>query len=465
MHAIWRNNGLDMEKFYAIVEEQKKRYMEELFCFLKQKSISATGEGIDQTVEMLRDYMETAGIRTRLLPTSGHPAVYGEVITSPVLPTVLIYGHYDVQPADEKDGWDQDPFTPFIRNERIFCRGSSDDKGQLFTHIKAVEAWHSVYGSLPLNLKFLFEGEEETGSPNLNDLVRENAALLQCDLVVISDSHIHESQRPTIILGLKGMLYIQLCAMGASKDLHSKFAASVESPVWRLLQLLGTMRDCNGNILIDGFYDSIKLPTEAEKKAIEAIPYDKEQILKNLGADALRSSETYGDHYFWNMMFEPTCNIDGIIAGYTEEGAKTVLPSSAKVKIDFRLVPGQDPQDILDKLKRHLEKYGFGDITVKQEGMMYPSRADAESPYVQAIAEAITAAWGQSPLIYPSIGGSGPNYIFTQNLGVECITVPYAGADQNNHGVNENMLVKGFYNGIKTNGEMIKRLSVLGGVK
>ena len=453
-----------MDKYYQFVETNKKRYMEELFCFLRQKSISATGEGMEQTVKLLRDYMEEAGIKTRLLATEGYPAVYGEVISSPVLPTVLIYGHYDVQPAEE-DGWETPPFEPAIRNGKIFCRGSSDDKGQLFTHIKAVEAWHAVFGRLPLNLKFLFEGEEETGSPHLNCLVRENRQLLSCDLVIISDSHIHESGTPTIILGLKGMLYVELTAKGAERDLHSKFAAALENPAWRLMQLLLTLRDREGNILIDGFYDGIKPPTEAEKEAIEQIPYDETQIRNNLGAKALRSSSSYGSHYFWNMMFEPTCNIDGFETGYTGEGAKTVLPSRAKAKLDFRLIPGQDPERIFMLLQRHMKKYGYEDIEVKEEGIMMPCRADANSPYVECIAKAIEAAWGKKPLLYPSIGGSGPNYIFTENLGVECITVPYAGADQNNHGVNENMSVEGFYNGIRTNGEMIERISRSGGVR
>lgn len=453
-----------MDKYYQFVEANKIRYMEELFCFLRQKSISATGEGIDQTVELLRTYMEEAGIHTRLLPTEGHPAVYGEVISSPVLPTVLIYGHYDVQPAEE-EGWETPPFEPVLREGRIFCRGSSDDKGQLFTHIKAVEGWHSVFGKLPLNLKFLFEGEEETGSPHLDQLVKKHRELLACDLVIISDSHIHESGTPTIILGLKGMLYVELKVGGAEKDLHSKFAAALESPVWRLIHLLMSIRDQEGRILIDGFYDGIKPATEAEKKAIEAIPYDKEQIINNLGAQALRSSPSYGDHYFWNMMFEPTCNIDGFTAGYTGEGAKTVLPSEARAKLDFRLIPGQDPRRILELLKKHMIEKGFGDTAVKEEGIMMPCRASADSPYVKCIAQAIEAAWGKKPLLYPSIGGSGPNYIFTENLGVECITVPYAGADQNNHGVNENMLVEGFYNGIRTNGEMIERISRLRGAR
>ncbi len=432
--------------------------MEELFRFLSQKSISATGEGMTETVDMLQVFMEDAGIETRLLSTDGWPALYGEIGDPADGPTALIYGHYDVQPAVKEEGWAEDPFSPYIAGDKIVCRGASDDKGQLFTHIKAVEAWRQACGSLPVHLKFLFEGEEEIGSPHLHQLVGENRHLLDCDLVIISDSHIHESGRPVIILGLKGMLYVQLSVEGGSKDLHSKFAAVVESPVWRLIEALSSLRDEAGQILIDGFYDSAIPPSPAEKEAAEQIPLNEEQILKNLGVNRLRSSKTYGSQYFHNMMFEPTCNIDGIQAGYTGEGAKTALPANAMAKLDFRLVPGQEPERVLELLKQHLIKKGFTDIQVSVEGMMRPCRTNLKEPYVEEIGQAIERAWGQAPLLYPSIGGSGPNYIFTQHLGVPCITVPYAAADQNNHGVNETMIVKGFYNGILTNGEIIRGL-------
>lgn len=452
-----------MDAFYNYVEENRSRFLEELFILLKQKSISATGEGIEETLEILRSYMESSGIATRMIPTAGKPALYGEIIRSKELPTILIYGHYDVQPAEKEDGWETDPFEPVIKNGKIFCRGVSDDKGQLFTHVKAVETWENVYGDFPVNLKFIFEGEEEVGSPNLSALVKDNADLLQCDFVILSDSHIHESGRPVVILGLKGMLCVQLTMRGAERDLHSKFAASIESPVWRLLNLLSGLRDKEGKVCIDGFYEKIRAASTAEKECMDEIPYDKQQVMDNLRTKSLRSSEKYGDHYYWNMVFEPTCNIDGFLAGYTGDGSKTVLPKEAMAKIDFRLVPDQDPMEIFELLKKHLDKNGFSDVKVELHSVMKPCRTDPKDPYVVCIKEAIKAAWGEEPLLYPSIGGSGPNYIFTEHLKVPCITVPYAGADQNNHGVDENMSVKYFYNGIKTNGEIIRVIGSLGG--
>lgn len=453
-----------MEAFYHFIEQNKNHFLKELFQFLRQKSISATGEGMRETPSMLQLCMEEAGMQTIILPSKGYPAVYGEILASTEAPTVLIYGHYDVQPAEE-DEWMSPPFEPVIREERIYCRGASDDKGQLFAHVKAVDAWRRSIGKLPVNVKFLFEGEEEIGSPHLDQLVRENRELLQCDLVIISDSHIHESGRSTIILGLKGMLYVELIAKGGRKTLHSKYAAVVESPVWRLIHFLESIRSREGHVLIDGFYDGIVPVSEAERRAIEAIPYAKEQIRENLGVEKLRTSLTYGSHYFWNMMFEPTCNIDGFLAGYTGNSAKTVLPSEAIAKLDFRLVPGQDPDRIYQLLEDHLDRFGFYDIVPKKISCMKPCRAAADSVYVNCIAQAIKAAWGISPLLYPSIGGSGPNHIFTEYLDVECITVPFAGADQNNHGANENLSVQGFMNGIRTGGTIMEKLSRLGGAR
>lgn len=451
-----------MKAFYSYIEKEKNRFMAELFELLSQKSISSTGEGINDTINILSAYMKKAGISVRTIETEGYPALYGEVIISKKLPTILVYGHYDVQPARKDDGWDKDPFKPYVKNGRIVARGSSDDKGQLFTHIKAIETWKNVYGDLPINIKMLFEGEEEIGSPNLDKLVKDNCELLKCDLVIVSDSHIHESLYPVIIMGLKGMLYVEMRSKQLKRDLHSKFAAAVESPVWRLLQMLQTLRDSKGSILLENFYDEVIMPSEIESSLIKSIPYDKKQILDNLGVDSLRETINYGDNYYYNMMFEPTCNIDGIRAGYIDDGAKTVLPSEASVKIDFRLVPNQNPEKVLEMLKKHLVKNGFDDIEITYTQMMYPCRADVNSKYVEAIRNAIYNAWNKKPLIYPSIGGSGPNYIFSEKLGVDCITVPYAGADQNNHSVNENMIIEGFYNGIKTNGEIIKEIGALG---
>jgi len=284
-------------------------------------------------------------------------------------------------------------------------------------------------------------------------------------VVVLSDSHIHESGRPVMILGLKGMLYVQLTMKGAERDLHSKFAASIESPVWKLINLLSSLRDPRGKICIDGFYDRIRAASDAEKQCMDQMPYDKQQVMDNLRTKSLRSSENYGDNYYWNMVFEPTCNINGFLAGYTGEGSKTVLPKEAMAKIDFRLVPDQDPEEIFELLLKHLEKNGFSDVKLEKLSEMKPCRTDPHNPYVASIKKAMWTAWGQEPLLYPSIGGSGPNFIFTEHLQVPCITVPYAGADQNNHGIDENMDIEFFFNGIKTNGEIIRELGSLGEVK
>lgn len=450
-----------MKEFYEYAAKHRERFLGELFGFLRQKSLSATGEGIPECAAMLKGFMEKAGIECRYLETEGHPAVYGEILVSPELPTVLVYGHYDVQPPGPRGEWDSDPFEPELRDGRIYCRGASDDKGQLFTHVKAAEIWNEVYGTFPLNMKYLFEGEEEVGSRNLENLVETHRELLACDLVVVSDSHIHESGRPSIILGLKGLLYVQLDLKGASRDLHSKFAAVVENPVWKAVELLRSLRDKRGFITIEGFYDDVREVLPSERWAEEEIPYDMQTMLQNYGIEKFEQSR-YGDDYFWNMMFEPTCNIAGINAGYTGEGAKTVLPHKALVKLDFRLVPDQDPQKILQLLRTHLEQKGFGDVEVTPLSMIHACRTPVDDPYVQVVSKAIENAWGEAPLLYPSIGGSGPNHIFTRHLKAQCITVPYAGADQNNHGPNESMILSGFFRGIETNGELMRLIAEAG---
>jgi len=437
-----------MEKMLLWVDQHHDQLLEELFAFLQQKSISATGEGIDVCAKMLQDMMEASGVQAQIFPTSGSPVVYGEVKEDPALPTVLIYGHYDVQPPEPIEEWYSDPFTPVIRNERIYCRGSSDNKGQLFCHIIAARVWKQFYGHLPVNVKYLFEGEEETGSPHLKDFVHDHQDLLSCDLILISDSHIHESGNPSLILGLKGMCSVELEAAGANRDLHSKYAATIHNPAWRLLQALQTLKSGN-TVTIPGFYDDVQAPSQEEVAACRALPFDKEAMLAEFGIDAFLSSRS-GDDYYYNMMFEPTCNINGLFSGYTGKGSKAVLPHTATARLDFRLVPNQTPEKIFELLCDYLNAQGFGDIKVTRQGDMQSSRTPIDNIYVSRISDAVKCIWGAEPYLYPSIAGSGPTYVFDSELRRPTITVPFAAADQNNHGPNESFILRGLWNGIKT---------------
>ena len=253
-----------MEKVFQYIHENEQRFMDDLFKFLRCRSISAQNDGVSECAELLRDMMIKAGIKTTIYPTARHPVVYGEIITDPELPTLLIYGHYDVQPPEPYELWHSDPFEPEIRNGYIYARGVSDNKSQLFAHVKGVEAYLNTYGKLPVNMKYLFEGEEEIGSPNLEPFCAANKELLKSDLVVMSDSHVHETGKPMLILGLKGLVYLQITLRGANRDVHSMKGSVIPSPMWRMVSLLNSIRGEDGFIKVEGFYDDVRplLPLE-----------------------------------------------------------------------------------------------------------------------------------------------------------------------------------------------------------
>lgn len=448
--------AMTLNEVYKSIDMRKEVFLEDLFCILRQRSISAQDDGVEECANLLADAMGKVGIKTHIFPTNRHPVVYGEIGPDDS-PTMLVYGHYDVQPPEPFELWDSDPFEPMIKMGRIYARGSSDNKGQLFAHVKGVQVYKEAFGRLPIKVKFIFEGEEEISSPNLEPFVESHRDLLRSDICVFSDSHVHEDGHPIVVLGLKGMLYVQLTVREGKKDLHSMYAASVASPVWRLVHLLSTLKGEDGFVKFQGFYDDVRPPLPEEIEAVERIPYDESSVLSVLGVNSLLEGR-YGGHHYKNLMFEPTCNIAGISAGYLGEGSKTVLPCVAKVKIDMRLVPDQKPQKIMEHLKNHMARCGYGDVEIKEFGSLEPSRTSIKHPFVGVIKEAVEDAWKEEAYVYPSIGGAGPNYVFEKHLKVPCITVPFAPPDQNNHAPNENITVAGYINGIKTSVAIINHL-------
>ena len=441
----------------AYIEANRERFLDELFRFLRQPSISTRDEGMQESADLLAGLMRDVGIETRVEQTPRHPIVAGEVLR-PDKPTVLVYGHYDIQPPEPLELWETPPFEPTIRNGKIYGRGTSDNKAQLFIYIKVIETLRAVAGELPLGFKFLYEGEEEIGSPNLAPFARANKDRLAADLTYFSDSHIHESGRPMLILGLKGMVYVELKVRGARIDQHSMRATGVPSPAWRLVWALNSMKTPDNRVAIDGFYDDVRPLTDLEEAAIEAIPADHDALLDFYGVDELLPGRIK-DGYYYNLISEPTCNIAGIISGYTGPGTKTVLPSVASAKVDMRLVPNQRPDDILAKLKRHLEAHGFGDIDVSSNHAIIPSRTPIDHPAVPVIVESLRDAYGKEPVVFPNIGGAGPNYVFTDILEQPCFVVPHATHDQANHAPNESMDLESFFAGIRTGVRVFPRLA------
>jgi len=443
---------------YRYIDSHVDEFVEGLKQLLSQPTISTQGVGVRETAELLRSIMHDIGITTQLIETPGAPAIYGEIIEEQGKPTVLIYGHYDVQPPDPLEAWVSPPFQPTVRDGRIYARGAGDNKGQLYAQLMAVKAHLTVNGKLPVNVKFLFEGEEESGSPNLDRCVAENKDRLKCDLVYISDGHLHESGRPLITLGVRGILYVELTMRGARRDLHSgNWGGPAPSAAWRMIELLNTMKDAKtGRILIEGFYDAIRQPTEAERRALRAIPFERKKVAEELGVSESELPEA--EEFYEMLMFRPTLNICGMMSGYTGQGMKTVIPSRASVKIDMRLVTDQDPDDIFDKFLKHVKRHA-PDVDVVKLGQMHPARTPLENKYTSIVVEAVKDATQKDPIIFPSAGGSLPLSAFTDTLKAPTVMVPYANFDESNHAPNENLKIENFVKGIRCCAALLDKLS------
>ncbi len=377
----------------------------------------------------------------------------------PGAPTVLLYGHYDVQPPDPLDAWVSPPFEPTIRDGRIYARGIGDNKGQHFAQILAIESHLAVHGELPCNVIFLLEGEEEIGSPHIADFVREHRDRLKADLVVTADGPIHDSGLPTVTFGVRGVASFELRARGAKRDLHSgNFGGVAPNPLWTLVHLLGTMKNAKGEITIEGFHDSIIPATELELQAARRLPLDPAEVKAELGLQ--RFDEPADRPVADRLMFHPTLTINGMHGGYGGPGSKTVLPHEALVKCDVRLVEAMTPAEIFEKVGAHVRKHA-PDVEFMPLNGMLPSKTPMDSPFAEPLRQAVVDAQGVEPLLYPSAGGSLPDYVFTKILGTDAFVVPYANADEANHAPNENLKLDCFLNGIRTGAAILSRVGRL----
>lgn len=427
---------------------RQERDLADLCRLIAQPSISAQNIGVRDCAELFVEVLTRAGFVSRLMPTPAHPIVYAEWLGAPGKPTVLIYGHYDVQPPEPLDQWLSPPFEPTVRDGKLFARGAGDNKGQIFAQIAAARAWLETAGTLPVNVKFLIEGEEETGSPHLDAFIAAHRDLLAADLVYTSDGPVHDDAYPQIVYGVRGLLYVELRAEGASHDLHSgNWGGLVPNPAWTLVQLLATMRDPEGRVTIPGFYDDVRPATPAVERAIAAMPIDTLASLATVGRDRLPPPDDLG--YFERLMTTPTLNIAGFASGYGGEGTKTVIPSTALAKLDMRLVPDQRADDIIAKVREHVARHA-PEVEVTRLGSMEPSYTPLEHPYASVVRRAVETGFGKAPIDVPLLGGSLPDAVFTKTLGLPSFIVPYANADERNHAPNENIEVARFYAGIRT---------------
>lgn len=445
--------------YKAIINQNKESYLEELFEVIRQKSISAENIGMEGCAELVGEKMEAAGVRhVEIIKGEHHPVVYGEHMVSEDAMTLLIYGHYDVQPPDPLEGWDSEPFEPTIRDGRIYARGVGDNKGQFMAQLLAFKTYMAAHGNTPINIKFLIEGEEEIGSKNLEPFIRRHKDKFTADLVYTSDGPMLSNGHPYILLGVRGMLYVELNAEGSAFDNHSGNKGNIaRNPAWELVHLLGTMKDAAGRILIEGFYEEVKPPTDLEKELLMQLPFNLEEIRKEIGDDSLGMTK---EEYYRKLCFEPTLNISGLVSGYGGEGAKTIIPSTAKLKLDMRLVMDQDPEKIYQLMEAHIRKHA-PDVEMKRVGMMAPSRTSAEHPFIEPLRQAVEEGFGRKAYIQPSMGGSLPDAVWTKILGAPSVVVPYANADEANHSPNENLVIENFYDGILSTCFVIDALSEL----
>lgn len=443
----------DLQSIFEYVEKNRESFIDRLCNYLRMPSISAHGEGIAETGQFLSEWLKGLGLETELIPTAGWPVVCGRRNDAPGKPTVILYGHYDVQPPDPLEEWVSPPFEPTIRNGRLYARGVGDNKGQHSAQLFAIETLLACSGTLPCNIIVLLEGEEEVGSPNMPEFVRTHKDKLAADLVIISDGPVDVSGRSTLEFGVRGIISFELRARGANKDLHSgNWGGVVPNPLWTLVHLLASMKNEKGEITIDGIYDNVQKPTELEHEALTKLPIDVEAVKRDLELTHL--DQPLERPYFDRLALWPTLTINGLHGGYGGQGSKTVLPHEAVAKCDIRLVEAQSVEEIFTKVEVHVKRVA-PDVEFIRQGGMDPSKTPLDSPFTKPIFEAITEAQGAEPQIVPAMGGSLPNYVFTKMLGLPTFLVPYANADEANHAPNENLEVERFIMGIKTGAAML----------
>lgn len=453
------------DKLKEFIGSNKDRYITELKHFLSYPSISTNPENkkdVLECAEYLKEHMTSIGMKNaKVYPTNGHPVVYSEWLEAGSdKPTVLIYGHYDVQPVDPIELWTSPPFEADIRGENIFARGSADDKGQVFIHLKAIEAHLSQNKSLPVNIKLLIEGEEEIGSINLGDFIREHTELLKCDVVVVSDTSMFSKELPALGYALRGLCYMQIDVTGPNRDLHSgQYGGAVENPINALAEMISKMKDSDGKILIDGFYDDVAPLSKEEKANFDKLPFDDAEYAKGLEVDELAGEKGYSTlERLWSR---PTLDCNGIWGGFTGEGAKTVLPSKASAKISMRLVPNQDPDKIAQLFVDFVKKIAPKSIKVDVYGQHHgkPWISPIESKWNQAAIRALKAGFGKEP-VFMREGGSIP-IVFTLE---ECLKAPtvllgFGLPDENAHSPDEHLNLNNFHNGIQTSAAFYDELA------
>lgn len=452
-----------MEKIIKYIRSQRQQYVEELFQLLRVPSVSTDPDhagDVTTCSQFLAEHLKAIGMhKVEIMPTEGHPVVYAEWLEAPETPTILIYGHYDVQPPDPLDQWESPPFEPQIRNKKIYARGASDNKGQFFAHLKAIEAYFKQDNRLPVNLKLLLEGEEEIGSKHLDAFVRQHAEQLKADAIIISDTNMFAPETPTICYGTRGLIGLQIDIQGASHDLHSgSYGGIVANPVQVLADILSSLKDRDGRVAIPGFYEDVLDIQEKEKQQFHALSFDEEEIKKDTGVP-----ELWGEKGFSTLerrWTRPTLDVNGISGGFSGEGVKTIIPAKAMAKVTMRLVPNQDPERILQAFKAYVESLAPPTVTLKiTEGMGVPAYlTPLEHPVLSFVSKALQEAFGRDPVFVRSGGSIGILNTFSEVLQVPIVFVGLSQPNDNAHAPNEHMNEDAFYTGIEVAARLYNEL-------
>jgi acetylornithine deacetylase/succinyl-diaminopimelate desuccinylase-like protein len=439
-----------MEKIYRYIDEHAGEFVETLQRFCRQPSISSEGVGIREMVAVLKEEMESIGVETTVHKTPGNPLVTG-IVRGESSRSILFYNHYDIQPPDPVEKWDSPPFAAEIREGRVWSRGATDNKGNILSRLKAVEAFLKVEGKLPVTVKFLFDGEEENGSPSLLPFVRSHGDLLAADGAIWEDGAWKDRpNQPVIDLGNKGLVSFELSLRTANVDLHSSMAPIYENACWRLAWAMASLKGPDEKVLVEGFYDDVIPVTGEEEEMIREIPiFDEEERLQRLAMRRMILGLA-GTDLMRRLLMEPTCNISGFAGGYTGKGRKTAVASEAQAKIDMRLVPQQRAMDIYAKVRRHLDKNGFSDVQMSAPTFVSePSRPPHDSHIVKAIQRASRKVYGEEPILKPQGIGGTPSWVVTNNLHIPMAGTGLGRVTAQAHGHNENLVIQEFIECIK----------------
>lgn len=424
-------NQVDLE-----IERDIGRTIDKIKQLVRVPSISAQNSGVECADLLVKLLKEEIGFKSEKIATSGYPVVFAEKQVG-AAKTLVFYNHYDVQPVDPLDHWNSPPFEPEVKEGKLYGRGVEDNKGNIIARIHAIRAYESIFKQLPLNIKFIIEGQEEMGSPYLHEFVENHPDRVQGDFCIWESGERNASRQQQVWLGVKGILYLTLEAYGAKRQIHSGWGGVVENPAWELIWALGSLKNEEGRILIEDFYEGVQTPTKEELDNLTDIPFDEEAYIKDFGIKKFMKTdlELKKEYYY-----APSLTIDGLGSGYQGSGAKTIIPDTAMAKIDFRLVPRQNPQEILNKLRNHLDRYNFKRVTITDSHGYPPARTPITSQYLQIVRETAEKIYGSPLIVHPTSAGSGPMYLFANKM--DCVSFGCGHFGSNAHSPNENILIE-----------------------